>query len=116
MYPDDIAALFAAVTIGTKVWLINEPVKVAYVDGKLLMEAHPPVDAEGQSVNPNLEVMSQKLRHALGHDTAAIHWDFARKALESATGVPTVVGLQVHPDPVSASSPGGEKAPATIDQ
>ncbi len=33
---------------GTKVWLINEPVKIAYVDGKLLMEVHLPVDGEGQ--------------------------------------------------------------------
>ena len=107
MYPEDVAALFALVPIGTKVWLIDEPVKVAYTDGKLLIEVHPPVDNEGQTVEPNLQVMSQKLHRALGHDTAAIHWDFARKALEAATGVPTVVGLQVHLDPtptVSSSS------------
>jgi hypothetical protein len=40
----------------------------------------------------------------LGPDTAAIHWDFARKALETATGVPTVVGVRAHPDPASASN------------
>jgi len=102
MYPEDVAALFASVAVGTKVWLINEPVKVAYVDGRLLMEVHPPVDDEGQAVNPNLEVLSQQLRHALGHDTAAIHWDFAREALEAATGVPTVVGLQAHLDSVAS--------------
>lgn len=102
MYPEDVAALFASVAVGTKVWLINEPVKVAYVDGRLLMEVHPPVDDEGQAVKPNLEVMSEKLRRALGHDTAAIHWDFAREALEAATGVPAVVGLQAHLDPVAS--------------
>ena len=42
MYPEDVAALFKAVPVGTKVWLINDPVKVAYVDGDLLVEAHPP--------------------------------------------------------------------------
>jgi L,D-transpeptidase ErfK/SrfK len=98
MYAEDVAALFALVPIGTRVWLINEPVKVAYVDGKLLLEVHSPVDSDGQVVKPNLEVMSQKLRRALGHDTAAIHWDFARGALEAATGVPVVVGLQAHLD------------------
>ena len=46
--------------------------------------------------------MSQKLRLALGQDTGAIHWEFARKALESATGVPTVVGLRAHLDQASA--------------
>ena len=44
MYPEDVAALFPLVPVGTKVWLINDPVKVAYVDGELLLEAHPPVD------------------------------------------------------------------------
>jgi L,D-transpeptidase ErfK/SrfK len=104
MYPDDVAALFAAISVGTKVWLINEPVKIAYVDGKLLLEVHPPVDGEGQSTEPDLEVMGQKLRSALGQDVAAIHWDFARKALEAATGVPTVVGLRAHQSQASASN------------
>ena len=96
MYPEDVAALFASVPVGTKVWLINEPVKIAYVDGKLLMEVHPPVDSEGQVAQVDAEVLSQKLRTALGQDTAAIHWEFTRKALEAATGVPTVVGVRAH--------------------
>jgi L,D-transpeptidase ErfK/SrfK len=40
MYPEDVAALFASIPVGTKVWLINEPVKIAYVEGKLLLEVH----------------------------------------------------------------------------
>jgi L,D-transpeptidase ErfK/SrfK len=112
MYPEDVAALFASVSIGTKVWLINEPVKVAYADGELLMEVHPPVDGEGRTVEPNLQVMSVKLRRALGNDTAAIHWDFTREALEAATGMPTVVGLRAHLDPPASGStaPGAHAA------
>jgi L,D-transpeptidase ErfK/SrfK len=104
MYPEDVAALFAAISVGTKVWLISEPVKIAYVDGKLLMEVHPAVDGEGQSAEVDLKVMSQKLRLASGPDTAAIHWDFTRKTLEAATGVPTVVGLRAHAESPSASN------------
>ena len=70
MYPEDVAALFAAVPVGTKVWLINDPVKVAYVDGDLLLEVHPPVDGEGQTVEPNLELLSKQLDRALGNNTA----------------------------------------------
>jgi L,D-transpeptidase ErfK/SrfK len=99
MYPEDVAALFAAVPVGTKVWLINDPVKVAYVDGDLLLEVHPPVDAEGQTVEPNLQLLSKQLDRALGHSTAAIHWDFARAALQAASGMPAVVGLEADPDP-----------------
>jgi L,D-transpeptidase ErfK/SrfK len=45
MYPEDIAALYSLAPVGTKVWLINEPVKVAFVDGELLLEVHPPPGA-----------------------------------------------------------------------
>jgi L,D-transpeptidase ErfK/SrfK len=107
MYPEDIAALFASVPMGTKVWLINEPVKVAYVEGDLLVEAHPPVDSEGQSQEPNLELLSHQLDHALGNSTAAIHWDFARQALQAATGMPTVVGLEADLDPTAAAASAG---------
>jgi len=99
MYPEDVAALFASVPVGTKVWLINDPVKVAYVDGDLLLEVHPPVDGEGQTVEPNLELLSKQLDRALGNNTAAIHWDFAREALQAASGMPAVVGLEADPDP-----------------
>ena len=68
------------------------------------LEVHPPVDREGQVAQVDLGVMSQKLRLALGQDTGAIHWEFARRALESATGVPTSVGLRAHLDQASADN------------
>jgi L,D-transpeptidase ErfK/SrfK len=94
MYPEDVAALFPLIPVGTKVDLINEPVKTAFVDGKLLLEVHPPVDAQGQSTEPDMQLLSQLLDKALGSTTAAIHWDFARQALQAATGMPVVVGLE----------------------
>ena len=97
MYPEDVAALFSLIPVGTKVRLINEPVKVAWVDGQLLLEAHPPVDAEGQSLEPDLQVLSQMLDQALGSSTAAIHWDLARATLQAASGIPTLVGLAAEP-------------------
>jgi L,D-transpeptidase ErfK/SrfK len=106
MYPEDVAALFPLIPVGTKVWLINEPVKVAFVDGELLMEAHPPVDEEGQNTaEPDLNLLSQKLDQALGNTTAAIHWDFAKQALQAANGIPTVVGLQADLDTGPAADP-----------
>jgi L,D-transpeptidase ErfK/SrfK len=98
MYPEDIAALFPLVPAGTTVRLINEPVKVTWVEGQLLIEVHPPVDAEGQSVEPDLAVLEPLLDQELGKDTAAIHWDLARETLQAATGMPTLVGLAAEPD------------------
>lgn len=111
MYPEDIEALFPLVPVGTKVRIINEPVKTAFVDGELLLEAHPPVDSEGQTYEPNLDLFSGLLDKALGPTTAAVHWDFARETLQVANGLPTVVGLEADLDP-PAPPEGVPAAPA----
>ncbi len=114
MYPDDVAALFPLVPVGTPVWLVNEPVKVAWVDGELLLEAHPPVDAQGQSFEPNVDQFSQLLQAAVGNSTVAIHWDYAREVLQKADGVIATVGLEAeNPDaPVPATAGATPAAPS----
>jgi len=113
MYPEDVAALFPLVPVGTKVWLLNDPVKVAYVDGELLLEAHPPVDKEGQTTEPNLDLLSQMLDKALGDSTAAVHWDLARQTLQAANGIPQVVGLQAYLE--QPASPDAQPGPTSGD-
>src|ERR1700759_2428926 len=113
MYPEDIAALFPLVPVGTKVRLINEPVKVAWVEGQLLLGVPPPVDAEGRSVEPDVQVLEPLLDQELGNDTAAIHWDLARETLAAATGLPTLVGLAADP---GTPAPSPEPTPPTTTQ
>jgi L,D-transpeptidase ErfK/SrfK len=106
MYPEDVAAVFATVPVGTTVRLINEPVKVAWVDGQLYIEAHPPVDEEGQTEEPDLKLLSKMLNHALGNSHAAINWDLARATLVAAKGMPTLVGVaaQMQANPAAANN------------
>jgi L,D-transpeptidase ErfK/SrfK len=94
MYPEDVAQLFPMIPVGAQVRLINEPVKVAWVDGELLLEAHPPVDAQGQSFEPDVDQFAEQLRTAVGDSTVAIHWDYAREVLEKADGILATVGLE----------------------
>ena len=109
MYPDDVEALFPLIPVGTPVRLINEPIKIAWVDGKLVLEAHPPVDAEGQSFEPQLDQFSDLLQKAVGDATVAIHWDYAREVLQKADGVLATVGLEADlpdaPDSTPPASP-----------
>jgi L,D-transpeptidase ErfK/SrfK len=93
MYPEDIAELYPMVPVGTPVYLVNEPIKIAWVGGKLMLEAHPPVDAQGQTREPDLTVFEGLLQTALGDASAAIHWDLALAELAQARGMPVVVGL-----------------------
>jgi L,D-transpeptidase ErfK/SrfK len=104
MYPEDVAQLFPLIPVGTPVRLINQPVKVAWVNGQLLLEAHPPVDAEGQSFEPDVDQFAELLRVAVGDNTVAIHWDYAREVLQRADGVLAVVGLEADASALSSDA------------
>jgi hypothetical protein len=93
MYPEDIELLFPEIPVGEKVRIINEPLKVAHVDGELLMEVHPPVDAEGQTAAVDVTQFSSHLREVAG-DNVAIHWDYALEVLQRADGRLATVGLE----------------------
>jgi len=113
LYPDDVAELFPLVPVGTPVRIINDPIKVAWVDGELLLEAHPPVDAEGQSFEPNVDQFSELLRTEVGDSTVAINWDYAREVLKKSDGVLATVGLQADlsalaPAPSAAGAAGAD--------
>jgi len=41
MYPEDIRHLYETVPVGTPVTVVSQPIKFAWVDGELYMEAHP---------------------------------------------------------------------------
>jgi L,D-transpeptidase ErfK/SrfK len=113
MYPEDVAAIFPTVPVNTKVYLINVPLKVAFVDGNLLLEAHPPVDAQGQSIDPVLSKFEELLNEALGTTTTAVNWDIAVETLKKADGIPVLVGLQADTTPVTpAPGPPPSSAPA----
>ena len=105
MYPEDVAQLFPLIPVGMPVRIINQPVKVAWVDGQLLLEAHPPVDAEGQSFEPDVDQFSDLLRAAVGDSTVAIHWDYAREVLQKANGVLATVGLEADVSVLSTDAP-----------
>lgn len=99
MYPEDVATLFAQLPVGTSVRLINVPVKVAWINGELLLEAHPPVNAQGESFEPDVDQFSDLLRAAVGDTTVAIDWDYARDILRKANGVIATVGLEADDSP-----------------
>jgi len=114
MYPEDIEALFPLVPVNTPVWLVNEPVKVARVGGQVWLEVHPPVDAEGQRAEVDLEKFYALANTALGETPAVIHWDFVLSTLKDASGLPAMVGLELEPEalPPAAPETPPESAPA----
>jgi len=43
MYPLDVEDLFARLDVGDHVQVVNEPIKVSWSNGELIMEVHPPL-------------------------------------------------------------------------
>jgi L,D-transpeptidase ErfK/SrfK len=108
MYPEDVAVLFQQVPLGTPVWMINAPVKVADLDGTVLLEAHPPLDVDGQQAEPGLPWMLLELENALGSRAGSILRDTAVEVLRTASGVPTVIARQdaLDAEPVASGQSG----------
>jgi L,D-transpeptidase ErfK/SrfK len=107
MYPEDVETLFDATPVGTRVTLINEPVKIARVDGEIWLEVHPPITADGQRGEPDLAGFEQRLNELLGDSQVAIHWDRALQSLQEASGIPVVIGLEAPADEPAATDAAG---------
>jgi L,D-transpeptidase ErfK/SrfK len=104
MYPEDVAVLFRLVPVGTHVWMINAPVKVARLQGELLIEAHPPMPREGLAVESGPQLLAEDLGHILGPAVGSIGQARTLAVLREATGVPGVVQEAAERE-VSAAGP-----------
>ena len=109
MYPEDVERLFDVTPVGTRVALINEPVKLARFGGEVWLEVHPPVDATGQVKPVDIEAFEGRLNELLGAAEVIIDWDTALRVMREATGMPTLIGLELAPE---GSDVPGTEAPA----
>jgi len=92
--------------VGTKVQLINEPLKMTRVDGEIWIEVHPPIDEQGQLAQVKLTDFEQRLDTLLGETEVAINWDIAIETLREASGIPVMIGLELAPqDPAAVAAP-----------
>ncbi|ALM52880.1 L,D-transpeptidase family protein [Halomonas huangheensis] len=90
MLPEDVERLFDQVGVGTRVRLVNQPVKLGWMDGELYAQVYPVLDEEEKEVD-NLERVTDAIEDA---DAAASDSDFKidyerlKQAVESSSGVP----------------------------
>lgn len=112
MYPEDIERLFDVTPVGTRVALINEPMKLARFGGEVWLEVHPPIDEKGQAAAVDVEAFETRFNELVGDAEVIIDWDMALRAMREATGMPVLVGLELVPDDAPADAVPGV-APAT---
>lgn len=96
LYPDDIAKVFKTVPVGTPVRLVNQPLKLGVVDGRLMLEAHPPLEEDTARVDAEQFSTVAKLLLAYNERyELSVDWQALRRAVYRKDGVPADVGRAV---------------------
>lgn len=94
MYPEDIAALFPQVKPGTPVTVVDQPVKLGWIDGDLYLEVHPTqaqadrLEVEGHFGRAEPVDATPLVREVAGDLAPAVDWNAVRMALIQRRGVP----------------------------
>jgi len=103
MYPEDIIKVFDHVPVGTQVRVIKEPVKLAWIDDMLYLEAH----AEDELADSYEEfgrikeykvpsTLFSDLEREAGDQKDRLDWNTIREALKKRSGIPVAILLTAH--------------------
>ncbi len=109
LYPEDIAALFPIVPVGTPVDVVNDPILATLQDGRLYLEIHPPVDSGNVPAKPDYAVISRVIDAAIGHAQVAVDWDRVRRLAVQANGMPELIGVEADTQAAGAAPAQGEQ-------
>jgi L,D-transpeptidase ErfK/SrfK len=120
MFPEDIEALYKTVPPGTRVHIVNQPLKLGWGDAGLYLEAHPPLlalpiatEEEGASTRAQGSVTAPEITTEQEQDATEIwssateltrifvaateerrvdvSWEAAERVMQAARGVPEPV-------------------------
>ncbi|MES9963937.1 MAG: L,D-transpeptidase family protein [Candidatus Sedimenticola sp. 20ELBAFRAG] len=91
LYPEDIESLFSVIPTNTPIRIINEPYKAGWQDGRLYVEAHPPLSEQIAEKGISFTPMVQAIVKALGESRIKPDWAGMKSAALSQRGIPTPV-------------------------
>ncbi len=97
LYPEDIERLFGEIPIGTPVTVVDQPVKIAWVGGELMIEAHPSqtqadqVEAGDRMARESAPEVAYRLIYAARTEAGRLDWPLIRRTLRRRSGLPVSV-------------------------
>lgn len=101
LLPEDIVTLFDKVEVGTKVEVVNQPVKAGWIDDVLYVEAHPNLEQsnamEENGGMPSYELSKDELALVLkvaGEYQSLINWEQLREVVRRRQGYPVAIALR----------------------
>ena len=91
MYPEDIGALFQSVSVGTSVYIVKQPVKVAWLNNVLYVEAHPDLEGEEKTQDERYAIALSLIRQENNQELPDFDQVVLNKVLKDLDGTPTPI-------------------------
>jgi L,D-transpeptidase ErfK/SrfK len=116
LYPEGVIDLYNKTPVGTKVTVVDQPIKVAWIGDELFIEAHAGIEQSiemeetGQVVAPKLsEADMARIIKVAGPYKDRLRWAAVRTAVKERRGYPVAIarrpGVEVDADTVSMNEP-----------
>lgn len=93
LYPEDIEALFAEVSLKTPVNIINQPYKIGVKDNVIYLEAHPFLEEDTEKFENNLTSVVALIVEVSNDKNYELDWSAAYDAINKPTGLPVAIGM-----------------------
>jgi len=104
MYPEDIEALYQEIAIGTTVNIVNQPIKVGWLEDTLYIEVHPTLaateseDEDGPLTEPSeadyqasLKLALDLIERANNRQMPSVDNETLKRALKMRNGIPVAI-------------------------
>lgn len=98
MYPEDIVTFYKQAEINMRVTIVDQPVKAAWIDGNLYIEAHPTMEQadamEQLGGVPDYRLSKSDMAMIVkiaGESIDKVDWSVVRKVIRARNGYPVIV-------------------------
>ncbi len=126
MYPEDIIRVFGMVPVGTRVTVVDQPIKIGWLADGLYLEANPSktqsneIEMDGrQTVTPMTDNLRRMINHAAGAGAAdRIDWSVVERAIRDRSGIPVLIAPtegKSMPAPTAAKKKNDDKKETVIE-
>jgi len=103
MYPESIVEFYDLAKVGMAVHVVNQPIKLAWIDGTLYLEAHPDMEQAIQmeetgvvTTHKMTDADMRQITKAAGEHQDRLHWAKIRMAVRERAGYP--IAIATDPD------------------
>lgn len=112
MFPEDITQIYNMVPVGTRVTVVDQPIKAAWIGNKLFLEVHPTQEQatlmEREGAIPDYQLSERDLAYIMrvaGPSVESLDWPKIRQVVKERRGYPVIIAQssdKVAPDKVAS--------------